>query len=126
MNKADTGIELRVTSEPLLDSRHSNQEKPASAAVEQVAQLLEARNFQPIGFVNQDQPQRAPVAGGELETGSGRSGDGSSATLRRSKPVHFQQGSCRAALPPRLGHYRRLFGAPRRFLAEAAKVCRDA
>ena len=58
MDETDTGIELRVTGRALFDVPASDQHRCHLIAIEQVAQLLKAGDLEPIGFINQDQPDR--------------------------------------------------------------------
>ena len=58
MNKAHAGIELRIAAQPFLNPRHADQDKRDFVTIEQVAELLQARNLEPIRFVDQDQTNR--------------------------------------------------------------------
>ena len=56
MDEADARIELGIAGQALLDPRHSDQHQADLVPIEQVAQLLQTRDLQPIGFIDEDQP----------------------------------------------------------------------
>ena len=56
VDEADAGIELGIASQALFDARHSDQHQANLIAIKQIAELFQARNLEPIGFVDQDKP----------------------------------------------------------------------
>jgi hypothetical protein len=55
VDEADPRVQLRVTGESLLQTRHVNQHHAHVSAVVEVTYLFKARRFQTVGFVNHKQ-----------------------------------------------------------------------
>src|SRR5271168_4047551 len=58
MNEAHAGVKLRIAGQPFLNPRHADQDERDFITIEQIAELLQARNLEPISFVDQDQTNR--------------------------------------------------------------------
>jgi hypothetical protein len=58
VDEADAGIKLRVAGQALLDPRHPDQNQADAIAIEQVAQLLQAGDLEPIGLIDKEQTDR--------------------------------------------------------------------
>lgn len=52
---ADAAVELRVAGEPFLDAGHADEDDAQVVPVEEVADLLEARCFEAVCFVDDEQ-----------------------------------------------------------------------
>jgi hypothetical protein len=52
VGEADAAVELRVAREATFETGHADQDQPDVVAVEEVAELCEARGFQSVGFVD--------------------------------------------------------------------------
>ena len=128
MNEADAGIELRIAGQPLFDAWHSDQDQADLIAIEQIAQLLQARNLQPIGFVDQDQTDGCQRRPSRNDGRRRRSAAPAPPQDWRRKPISFQKEFPLALVllaSPRPGGG--LVSAALRFLADAAAgLCKDA
>jgi len=58
VHEPDTRIELRVSSHPLLYSRHSNQYKTNASRIEDCSHLLKTDHLKAIGLIHENQPCR--------------------------------------------------------------------
>ena len=58
VDEADPRIQLRIAGKALFDARHTNDHQAELAAIKKIAQLFEARRFQSVGFVDDQQLER--------------------------------------------------------------------
>jgi hypothetical protein len=52
MDKSDAGVQLRVTCQALLDTRHPDQNQADTPVVENTSHLLQPRHFETVRLVN--------------------------------------------------------------------------
>ena len=58
MNKTDPRVELRIASQSLLQTRHTNQYQADASRIEDRSHLLKTGHFKAIGFIHQNESGR--------------------------------------------------------------------